>query len=56
MGMLIPRPEGKLIFPVIREDGLTDEEHIEVAVGIFLRGLASRELGGGRGSHKGRGD
>ena len=40
MGMLIPQAGGKLIFPVIREDGLTDEEHIEVAVGIFLRGLA----------------
>ncbi len=40
MGMLIPQAGGKLIFPVIREDGLTDEKHIEVAVGIFLRGLA----------------
>jgi len=39
IGMLIPQAGGKLIFPVIREDGLTDEEHIEVAVGIFLRGL-----------------
>jgi AcrR family transcriptional regulator len=41
MGMLLPQAGGKLFFPVIREDGLTDEEHIEVAVGIFLRGLAS---------------
>jgi TetR/AcrR family transcriptional regulator len=40
MGMLIPQAGGKLFFPVIREDGLTDEEHIEVAVGVFLRGLA----------------
>jgi hypothetical protein len=41
MGMLLPQAGGKLFFPVIREDGLTDEEHIKVAVGIFLRGLAS---------------
>lgn len=40
LGMLIPQAGGKLIFPAIREDGLTDEEHIEVAIGIFLRGLA----------------
>ena len=40
LGMLIPQAGGKLIFPVIREDGLTDEEHIEAAVEVFLRGLA----------------
>lgn len=39
MGMLMPQAGGKLFFPAIREDGLTDEEHIENAVGIFLRGL-----------------
>ncbi len=39
MGMLIPQVGGKLFFPVIREDGLTDEEHIENAVKIFLKGL-----------------
>ena len=30
---------GKMFFPAIREDGLTDEEHVEAAVAIFLRGL-----------------
>jgi TetR/AcrR family transcriptional regulator len=39
MGMLLPQAGGKVFFTAIREDGLTDEEHIEVAVGIFLRGL-----------------
>ncbi|HJQ28703.1 MAG TPA: TetR/AcrR family transcriptional regulator [Rubrobacter sp.] len=39
MGMLLPQAGGKVFFPAIREDGLTDEEHIEAAVGIFLRGL-----------------
>ena len=39
LGMLIPQAGGKLLFPVIREDGLTDEEHIETAVNIFLHGL-----------------
>jgi TetR/AcrR family transcriptional regulator len=39
MGMLLPQAGGKLFFPAIREDGLTDEEHIESVVEIFLRGL-----------------
>ena len=39
LGMLIPQAGGKLLFPAIREDGLTDDEHIETAVNIFLRGL-----------------
>ncbi len=39
MGMLLPQAGGKLFFPAIREDGLTDEEHIETAVKIFLEGL-----------------
>ena len=39
LGMLIPQAGGKLLFPVIRADGLTDEEHIETAVNIFLHGL-----------------
>jgi len=40
MGMLLPQAGGKLFFPAIREDGLTDEEHVETAVKIFLFGLA----------------
>jgi TetR/AcrR family transcriptional regulator len=43
IGMLIPQAGGKLFLPAIREDGLTDEEHVEVAVGIFLRGLERKE-------------
>jgi AcrR family transcriptional regulator len=39
MGMMLPQAGGKLIFPVIREDGLTDEEHVENATRIFLEGL-----------------
>jgi len=39
IGMLLPQAGGKLLFPAIREDGLTDEEHIETAVNIFLEGL-----------------
>jgi AcrR family transcriptional regulator len=39
IGMLLPQAGGKLFFPVIREDGLTDEEHIETAVNVFLKGL-----------------
>ncbi len=43
IGMLLPQAGGKLLFPVIREDGLTDEEHIETAVKIFLEGLEPGE-------------
>jgi TetR/AcrR family transcriptional regulator len=39
MGMLLPQAGGKLFFPVIREDGLTDEEHVENATRIFMEGL-----------------
>jgi TetR/AcrR family transcriptional regulator len=43
IGMLIPQAGGKLFFPAIREDGLTDEEHVEAVVGIFLLGLERKE-------------
>ncbi len=39
IGMLLPQAGGKLFFPAIREDGLTDEEHVENATRIFLEGL-----------------
>jgi TetR/AcrR family transcriptional regulator len=39
IGMLLPQAGGKLFFSVIREDGLTDEEHIETVVSLFLEGL-----------------
>ena len=45
IGMLLPQAGGKMFFPALREDGLTDEEHIEVAVGIFLRALEVEQDG-----------
>ena len=39
MGMLLPQAGGKLFLPVLREDGLSDEEHIENAIKIFMEGL-----------------
>ncbi len=39
IGMLLPQVGGKLFFPAIREDELTDEEHIQTVVKIFLEGL-----------------
>jgi len=41
LGMLLPQAGGKMFFSAIREDGLTDEEHVESAVAIFLRGLGT---------------
>ena len=43
IGMLIPQAGGKMFFPAIREDGLTDEEHVQAAVAIFLRGLGKED-------------
>lgn len=39
IGMLIPQLAGKLFFPALVEDGLTDEEHLQAATELFLRGL-----------------
>lgn len=39
IGMLLPQLGGKLLFPAIQADGLTDVEHIATMVAIFLRGL-----------------
>ena len=39
VGMLLPQLGGKLLLPALQADGLTDEEHIEAIVAIFLRGL-----------------
>jgi len=41
--MLIPQAGGKLFLPAIREDGLTDDEHVEAVVDIFLHGLERKE-------------
>ncbi|PLS86970.1 MAG: hypothetical protein CYG60_04410 [Actinobacteria bacterium] len=43
MGMLVPQAAGKFLLRALRDDGLTDEIHIETAVGIFLRGLEPEE-------------
>jgi TetR/AcrR family transcriptional regulator len=39
IGMLMPQLAGRLFLPALVEDGLTDEEHLETAVGLFLEGL-----------------
>lgn len=39
MGMLIPLVMGKVAFPALRADGLTDDQHIATAIDIFLQGL-----------------
>jgi hypothetical protein len=37
--MLIPQLAGKMFFPTLAEDGLTDEDHLQNSVSIFLDGL-----------------
>jgi AcrR family transcriptional regulator len=39
IGMLLPQLGGKIVFPALRADELSDEEHIETIVAIFLGGL-----------------
>lgn len=39
MGMLVPQVAGQVLIQALQADGLTNEEHIETCVGIFLRGL-----------------
>jgi len=39
IGMLMPQVVGKVLFPDLISDGLTDEEHLEEVIDIFLRGL-----------------
>jgi AcrR family transcriptional regulator len=39
IGMLMPQLAGKMFLPALAEDGLTDEEHLETSVDIFLSGL-----------------
>ena len=39
VGMILPQLGGKLLLPAIQADGLTDDEHIETILAIFLRGL-----------------
>lgn len=50
VGMLMPQLAGKLFFPALGEDGLTDEEHLKAATELFLQGLEPESSGDGRAS------
>ncbi len=39
IGMLMPQVVGKVLFPALVEDGLSDEAHLETTIEIFLKGL-----------------
>jgi TetR/AcrR family transcriptional regulator len=39
IGMLIPQIISKAVFPALNVDGLTDDQHLETAIEIFLKGL-----------------
>ena len=39
IGMLMPQVAGKVLFPALAEDGLSDDEHLRTATELFLRGL-----------------
>jgi TetR/AcrR family transcriptional regulator len=39
IGMLIPQVIGKVLFPALQTDSLTDAEHLEATINIFLDGL-----------------
>lgn len=39
IGMLMPQVMGKVLFPALVEDGLTDEEHLNTTIEVFLKGL-----------------
>jgi AcrR family transcriptional regulator len=41
IGMLIPQLAGRMFLSAMAEDGLTDEDHLETSVNIFLSGLRS---------------
>lgn len=43
VGMLMPQVIGQVFFPTLLEDGLTDEEHLENVIDIFLEGLRPEE-------------
>jgi AcrR family transcriptional regulator len=43
IGILLPQAGSKMVFPAIREDDLTDKEHVEAAISIFLRGLGKED-------------
>ncbi len=39
IGMLIPQAVGNVFLPTLATDGLTNEEHLDACIEIFLRGL-----------------
>lgn len=39
IGVLMPQVIGKVLFPTLVADGLTDEAHLETAIEVFLKGL-----------------
>ena len=39
IGMLVPQLAGRMFLSAMAEDGLTDEDHLETSVNIFLSGL-----------------
>jgi AcrR family transcriptional regulator len=39
IGMLMPQVVGKVLFPGLLSESLTDEEHLETSINIFLQGL-----------------
>jgi len=39
IGMLIPQVAGRVLSPALQSDGLTDDEHLETTISIFLGGL-----------------
>ncbi|MDP8952793.1 MAG: TetR/AcrR family transcriptional regulator [Actinomycetota bacterium] len=43
IGMLIPQLAGNLFLPALLEDGLTNQEHLNTAVDIFIEGLRPEE-------------
>lgn len=41
IGMLLPQMLGKIVFPRLQADGLTDQEHLETTIDVFLRGVVN---------------
>ena len=43
IGMLIPQIANNLLFTVLSDDGLTNEEHSKAVADLFLQGLEPEE-------------
>lgn len=46
IGMLIPQVAGKILLPALQSDGLTDDEHLQTTLNIFLDGLRPEQQEG----------